>query len=112
MVDFDLNPLVDIAENIKQKTMETNIIDIKNELKLLREDGGNAKLIELEMYQAGDANAQKKMVSINTRYIVFVEDGDPCTIVHMSNGALLKVVEPCDAVMKLVEGDKNKTYVK
>jgi len=104
------NPITDIYENLKQQAMENSLKEIKNEIKLLRESEDN-KLIELEMYQSGDKNIPKKMVSINTRYIVFVEDSDPCTVVHMSNGALLKVVESCDAVMKLVEGDKNKSYI-
>lgn len=106
------NPITDIYESLKQQAVENSLKEIRYELKLLRESEGNSKLIELEMYQAGSENTQKKMVSINTRYIVFVEDSDPCTVVHMSNGALLKVVEPCDAVMKLVEGDRGKSYIK
>jgi hypothetical protein len=106
------NPITDIYESLKQQAIENSLKEIRHELKLLRESEGNSKLIELEMYQAGSENTQKKMVSINTRYIVFVEDSDLCTVVHMSNGALLKVVEPCDAIMKLVEGDKGKSYIK
>lgn len=106
------NPITDIYESLKQQAIENSLKEIRHELKLLRESEGNSKLIELEMYQAGSENTQKKMVSINTRYIVFVEDSDPCTVVHMSNGALLKVVEPCDAIMKLVEGDRGKSYIK
>jgi hypothetical protein len=106
------NPLTDIYENLKQQALENSLKEIKQELKLLRESEGNSKLIELEMYQSGSDNPQKKMVSINTRYIVFVEDSEPCTIVHMSNGALLKVVESCDDIMKLVEGDRGKSYIK
>lgn len=106
------NPLTDICANLKQQALENSLNEIRRELKLLRESEGISNLIELEMYQTGSENAQKKMVSINTRYIVFVEDSEPCTIVHMSNGALLKVVESCDAVMKLVEGDKGKSYIK
>ena len=106
------NPITDIYESLKQQAVENSLKEIRHELKLLRESEGNSKLIELEMYQAGSENTQKKMVSINTRYIVFVEDSDPCTVVHMSNGALLKVVEPCDAIMKLVEGDRGKSYIK
>lgn len=106
------NPITDIYESLKQQAIENSLKEIRHELKLLRESEGNSKLIELEMYQAGSENTQKKMVSINTRYIVFVEDSDPCTVVHMSNGALLKVVESCDTVMKLVEGDRGKSYIK
>lgn len=106
------NPITDIYESLKQQAVENSLKEIRHELKLLRESEGNSKLIELEMYQAGSENTLKKMVSINTRYIVFVEDSDPCTVVHMSNGALLKVVEPCDAIMKLVEGDRGKSYIK
>ena len=106
------NPITDIYESLKQQAIENSLKEIRHELKLLRESEGNSKLIELEMYQAGSDNTQKKMVSINTRYIVFVEDGEPCTVVHMSNGALLKVVEPCDAIMKLIDGDKSKSYIK
>lgn len=106
------NPLTDIRANLKQQALENSLNEIRWELKLLRESEGISNLIELEMYQTDSENAQKKMVSINTRYIVFVEDSEPCTIVHMSNGALLKVVESCDAVMKLVEGDKGKSYIK
>lgn len=104
------NPLTDIYENLKQQALENSLKEIKQEIQLLRESDGNSKLIELEMYQQ-DKNSIKKNISVNPRYIVFVEDSDSCTVIHMSNGALLKVVEPCDRVMSLIEADRGKKYI-
>lgn len=105
---MDANPLNVITENVKQHNMEIQLKNIEQMLKGVN----NMELIELEMYQTSDSNLSKKMVSINTRYIVFVEDSEPCTIVHMSNGALLKVVEPCDVIMQMIKGSNSSTYIK
>jgi hypothetical protein len=108
---MDTNPLTDVMANLRQQALENSLQSIKSDLQIIKEAGGNTKLIELEMYQQ-DKSAVKKNLSVNPRYIVFVEDSDAGTIIHMSNGALLKVVESCDRVMALIDGDKSKSYIK
>ena len=106
------NPLADIIENTKQLRLENDIKEIKGKLQtLIKERNDMEKLIELSLLQnTGDDLAQKK-VSINPKYIAYVEEDDGHAFVHMSNESVLHTVESRNAILQLIEGSTNQTYI-
>lgn len=107
-----MNTLLDITEKAKQQQLDRELDKIKMNLNvLLKERNSMEKLIELGLLQNnGDDLAQKK-VSINPKYIAYVEEDEGHAFVHMSNESVLHTVESRNEILKLIEGSANQTYI-
>lgn len=107
-----MNTLLDIVEKAKQQQLDNDLKQIKANIKvLMQERNSMEKLIELGLLQNnGDDLAQKK-VSINPKYIAYVEEDEGHAFVHMSNESVLHTVESRNEILKLIEGSANQTYI-
>jgi hypothetical protein len=106
------NPLVDIIENTKQLRLENDIKEIKGNLQtLIKERNNMEKLIELGLLQNSEEDLAQKKVSINPKYIAYVEEDEGHAFVHMSNESVLHTVESRNEILKLIEGSTNQTYI-
>lgn len=106
------DPLADIIEKANKQKLDNNIKDIKEGIQLLiRERNIMEKLIELSLLQNDDNDFSHKKVSINPKYIAYVEEDDAHAFVHMSNESVLHTVESRNEILKLIEGSANQTYI-
>ena len=109
---MDMNPLAEISHRYPYQKLESDIKELKASIdRFIGERNCMEKLVELGLLQ-GDGNdlAQKK-VSINPKYIVFVEEDNSHAYVHMSNESILHTVESRSEILKLIEGSSSPTYI-
>lgn len=100
------NPLADLVESRRQDILEQKILNIIGRSNM-------EKLIELEIFRGDiDDSLSHKKVSVNPKYIVFIEENDSHAFVHMSNDSILHTVESRNEILKLIgEGSTNQTYI-
>ena len=109
---MDQNPLIDLASKVERQKLENNIKCIRDDIQLLiRERNSMEKLIELSLLQNDENDFSHKKVSINPKYIAYVEEDDAHAFVHMSNESVLHTVESRSEILKLIEGSPNQTYI-
>lgn len=107
-----MNPLADMMQQYSYQKLESDIKNLKVSIDFfIKERNSMEKLIELGLLQNnGDDLAQKK-VSINPKYIAYVEEDEGHAFVHMSNESVLHTVESRNEILKLIEGSANQTYI-
>ena len=108
------NPILDLAEQVKQKKLDNDIKSIKDDIEMLKR-GGNfmVKLIEIEIFQMAGSVRNITKASINPEQIVAIkEDGDHANI-YMVNDYILQTTLTREEVVNLIEGHYTppKSYV-
>lgn len=101
------NPLLDVAERVKQQRLDSEISSIKKDIKSIMEKNDSVKLIELQIYQEVGSSDIIRKISINPNCIAFIrEDGDHAFI-SMTNEVLLHTVESREDILKLITPEKS-----
>ena len=109
---MEQNPLIDIANRIQQQRVDGEIQKLSNNIELLKKELNHMeKLIELGLLQSNGDDLTQKKVSINPKYIAYVEEDDSHAFVHMSNESILHTVESRSEILKLIEGSSSQTYI-
>lgn len=104
---MDHNPLSDIADRIRQNQLDTIQADVEAIKQNVRCGMTNPKLIRLDAITKCDGGTTQMLV--NPQHIMFIEGSGDSSYVHLSDGSILFVKDPQDAIEDQINGVK---YIK
>ena len=108
---MDQNPLIDLIANAKQQKLDADIQNIKTGIQTIMKEGIYMdKFIEITVLTNALGTSTNK-VSINPKYIAYIEEDDSHAFVHMSTGSILHTAESRAEIFKLIEGAEHQTYI-